>query len=307
MKVNLNNVPILQVIFIFFSLVVISCGNQNTKNQLSENSIYLDSTCRYLYYENIDSQEVNKSADGLIDIESFKAEFDTILLDNEIYYVVEGDLLLNEDDMKIYFHKINEPNENGKLVGIRINGEIIKISNPTDLKFAIIKKSFSESEYLNVVEYMKDATEGWSKICNVSFKHIVELDTLLNNSDNPDELTFVVKKITNQNNGLLASAFFPYYEKKRHKILITPRFFTTTFNKTGILRHEIGHILGFRHEHIRSDAPPLCPKNEGNLDNVIDLTHYDPQSVMHYFCGGVGSRELEFTKIDSIGASMVYK
>jgi len=36
------------------------------------------------------------------------------------------------------------------------------------------------------------------------------------------------------------------------------------------------------------------------------LTDYDPRSVMHYFCGGVGSLSLSFTDIDKTGAQLVY-
>jgi hypothetical protein len=63
-------------------------------------------------------------------------------------------------------------------------------------------------------------------------------------------------------------------------------------------------VIGFRHEQIRSGAPPVCSKE--NLDGTIDLTKYDPRSVMHYFCGQVGSRELKITPLDVEGAQKVY-
>ncbi|UTW61819.1 hypothetical protein KFE98_17670 [bacterium SCSIO 12741] len=70
------------------------------------------------------------------------------------------------------------------------------------------------------------------------------------------------------------------------------------------MRHELGHVLGFRHEHIRSGAPAKCP-NE-NTSGTINLTQYDPRSVMHYFCGQVGSKDLSFTDVDVRGAQKVY-
>jgi len=36
------------------------------------------------------------------------------------------------------------------------------------------------------------------------------------------------------------------------------------------------------------------------------LSAYDPHSVMHYFCGGVGSHDLSITALDRKGARMVY-
>lgn len=38
----------------------------------------------------------------------------------------------------------------------------------------------------------------------------------------------------------------------------------------------------------------------------MDLTAYDPKSVMHYFCGDVGSRSLAITDVDRVGSQLVY-
>ena len=51
-------------------------------------------------------------------------------------------------------------------------------------------------------------------------------------------------------------------------------------------------------------APAAC-LGEPNFD-TSNLTDYDPQSVMHYFCGGQGTRELRISGLDSIGAQQVY-
>ena len=72
----------------------------------------------------------------------------------------------------------------------------------------------------------------------------------------------------------------------------------------GVLRHELGHVLGFRHEHIRSGAPPGCPDED--VFGAIDLNDYDPKSVMHYFCGGVGNRDLVITAEDRTASQIVY-
>jgi hypothetical protein len=116
---------------------------------------------------------------------------------------------------------------------------------------------------------------------------------------------FVVRHI-DAGGQFIAAAFFPTYPPKRRRVLIDPSYFADDlgFDPVGVLRHELGHVVGFRHEHIRSGAPALCPQED--TTDTIDLTAYDPQSVMHYFCGGVGSRDLKITDVDRDGAQKLY-
>ncbi len=259
-----------------------------------------------VFIENFDQQERHEMADSL-EGGFFSTQFDTLKVNNIVYYIVEGDLLLTEEEVFDHIKIKNKPSQNNKIVVTRINGKLSTIENPDDIRYAIIKESFSSSEYPKVVQYMHKATTGWAGICNVRFNHVQELDDRLSPNANPDNLTFVVEKLKVQKDNLLASAFYPNYEKERRRIFITPKFFSTKVNKTGILRHEIGHILGFRHEHRRSEAPEYCKKGSEDVENFEPLTDYDPMSVMHAICGRFGSRKLNFTESDSLGASMVYK
>ena len=88
------------------------------------------------------------------------------------------------------------------------------------------------------------------------------------------------------------------------RVLVDPTFFTTSFDQVGVLRHELGHVLGFRHEHIRGEAPDVCP--DESQTGTVDLTEYDPQSVMHYLCGSMGNKELRITALDKVGSRKVY-
>src|SRR5690606_9589374 len=66
-----------------------------------------------------------------------------------------------------------------------------------------------------------------------------------------------------------------------------------------------GHVLGFRHEHIR-------PENAGNYfcyedTNFRTITEYDARSVMHYpQCDGEGDWGLALTEKDAEGARFFY-
>ncbi len=72
----------------------------------------------------------------------------------------------------------------------------------------------------------------------------------------------------------------------------------------GVLRHELGHVLGFRHEHIRPESgATFCFED----DNFRPITEYDAKSTMHYpQCNGEGNWSLELTQNDRIGAAFFY-
>jgi hypothetical protein len=72
---------------------------------------------------------------------------------------------------------------------------------------------------------------------------------------------------------------------------------------TGVLRHELGHVLGFRHEHTRSTASGCY--EDGNWRALTST--YDRYSVMHYpQCNGLQTGDLVLTSLDKSGARSLY-
>ena len=87
----------------------------------------------------------------------------------------------------------------------------------------------------------------------------------------------------------IARAFFPSTPKSGRNILVNARSLQTSGSWTpaNILGHELGHTLGFRHEHTRPEAGTCFEDN-----NWVALTPYDNVSIMHYpQCNG-GSANL---------------
>lgn len=243
-----------------------------------------------------------------------------IEVDGETLWRVEGDVLLDEDQLRRYARQQDALREmrftmreagrpvvvSAELVGMTEDDKILRWAPGLALTYAVLRRTFTiggEAGYRLAVESMKQATADWAETCGVNFSHKPELD----DSDGlrPEGALFVVREF-DAGGEFIASAFFPNDPVHRRRILIDPSFYSPglRFDKAGVLRHELGHVLGFRHEQIRSEAPPGCPDED--TYGTINLGDYDPRSVMHYFCGGVGSQTLAITELDRQGSQHVY-
>jgi hypothetical protein len=244
-----------------------------------------------------------------------------VVVDGETLHLVEGDLLLDDDELAIWalqqetldaarklgLAAIAPVSTASSLVGITtgIGGKIVRWKDGLQLSYCVLKGTFTvPGQYETIRDNMLKATVDWEKVCGIKFNYRSDLDNSPGTA-NPGAV-FTVRSI-NAGGQFIASAFFPNDPIIRRRVLIDPSYFSGGsggFDKVGVLRHELGHTLGFRHEHIRSGAPPGCPDED--LFGTINLGAYDPHSVMHYFCGGVGSLALAITELDREAAQKVY-
>ena len=100
----------------------------------------------------------------------------------------------------------------------------------------------------------------------------------------------------------IARAFFPSTSKRSRNVLIDDSIWSSgNWEPADILAHELGHALGFRHEHTRPEAGTCFEDN-----NWRPLTPYDSASIMHYpQCNGT-SDDLSFTSSDGNGVRALY-
>ncbi|MEK6320118.1 MAG: hypothetical protein AABN33_00400 [Acidobacteriota bacterium] len=226
------------------------------------------------------------------------------------YYVVEGDLLLTEAELQDYaVGKANPDTQEKRVVP---NSELLvnllqdgkkdyyeDVSQRT-LTYAVDRQSFpNKSRYDQLVKNVRRAAGEWQsacQTCQIKMVHVTEHDA----SPSTEKVNFIVR-YHDSGGDYIAAAFFPHYAPLRRNLNIDPSYYTTSFDKVGVLRHELGHVLGYRHEHIQ--GVPGCYVED---DRWEPLTRYDPNSVMHYFCGGGGSMKLKITKSDKLGHQKLY-
>jgi len=167
-----------------------------------------------------------------------------------------------------------------------------------NITYCVSQASFG-SRYATVVNALAAAAGAWEATANVNFVHASTLD---GNCSTRTGVVFNVRQvITTQ---YLARAFFPSSSRRARELLISTSSFgnISPWTLAGVLRHELGHALGFRHEHTRPEAR-VCFEDS----NWRALTTYDSSSVMHYpQCNGTQTGDLVLTARDQSGARSLY-
>lgn len=151
-----------------------------------------------------------------------------------------------------------------------------------------------------VVQAMREATGEWMAAADVQYVYVPGSDAACSTAS---DLVFDVNPV-NAGGAYIARAFFPSSPRSAREVLIDDSAFTpgAAYTLRGVLRHELGHTLGFRHEHTRPESG-TCFENS----DWRPLTPYDRASVMHYpQCNGTGSWALEITALDEEGAAALY-
>jgi hypothetical protein len=214
-------------------------------------------------------------------------------------YIVDGDTPIA--DMQGLYAFYNKLYGAGELIVHQVNGVDAKWNSTQQhqLTYCVAKDSFG-ANYDKVVEAMRKGTaEGWEHFADVKFIHVDTEDG--NCNQNNDKVLFDVRQVTGQ--PYLARSFFPNFARADRSILVDTSSFDPTLKwpLSGILGHETGHTLGFRHEHTRPEAGTCFEDNDWR-----PLTPYDSASIMHYpQCNGTGT-PLTFSDLDKKGVAILY-
>lgn len=225
--------------------------------------------------------------------------------DSHGVYVVNGDVPVKSTKLlREYYERMvatdDEADRSNQLVVNTIYGsdDLWTATQARNLTYCV-SNSFGSSKAAIVSATQTGGNLWESATSGVNFTYVSSQDANCNTGNS--NVTFSVEPTSTTQ--YIARAFFPSSPKSQRNVLVNASSLQSSGNwePSDIMGHELGHVLGFRHEHTRPEAGACFEDN-----NWRPLTAYDSVSIMHYpQCNG-GSSDLEWSTQDGNGVRSVY-
>jgi len=241
------------------------------------------------------------SGDG--SVPSFQEFEASTYVDTDGQYIVNGDEPEStKGSLRQFYDRLvddrGSTHEDGLVVNT-VSGRDDKWSATQALNLTYCVSTRFGSRHSSVVSAMAGGAALWEGATSrVNFTYVPAQDSSCNTRNS--SVLFSVEPVSTTQ--YIARAFFPSTSKRSRNVLIDDSIWTSgNWEPVDILAHELGHTLGFRHEHTRPEAGTCFEDNSWR-----PLTAYDAASIMHYpQCNG-SSDDLEFQASDAAGVRALY-
>jgi hypothetical protein len=237
------------------------------------------------------------------EIPSFQEFHASSFKDSDQQYIVNGDEPVSTTgDLRAYYDRMVGGSEKAMEEGLVVNtvggvDDKWSTSQVGNLTYCVSDKFGARKA--DIVNAMNGGAGLWEAASSrINFVYVPSQDASCTTRNT--SVLFSVEPV--QTSQYIARAFFPSSPKRSRNVLVDDSIWTSgSWTPSNILGHELGHTLGFRHEHTRPEAGTCFEDN-----NWRPLTPYDSASIMHYpQCNG-SSANLSMTNTDRQGAAALY-
>ncbi|MCK6545522.1 hypothetical protein L6R52_06605 [Myxococcota bacterium] len=228
-------------------------------------------------------------------------------------YVVDGDIPATLEDVRIEYDRLTlrhrmaaRGEETGIATEVRpstvnrtnYRDDLWDGANARSLRYCVSDEFGANKQ--RMIDEMSQAAGDWEAQAWVDFQYVPAEDASCTAANM--NVTFAVRPWISGG----ACAFFPSGGGCVERTLVInvsdiDDYFAPV-TTLGVFRHELGHVLGLRHEHVRA-LNTYCMEPDWR-----GVTAYDPASVMHYpWCpGATNAGDLTITPLDATGILTLY-
>lgn len=227
------------------------------------------------------------------------------------YFVVETDLAFEQESQLLdYYGKMIRGEAEKSIVNLSGGARTVRSdsnasTNETDISFCFDNSSWGGTESgdtdgdgnsnedlptkANVLAALQDGMRAWEGVANVRFSYEASNDG--SSCSGASDLVVTL----DDTKSCTASGAFPPGTAITVPICGLPNL---------LAEHELGHVLGFRHEHIHSGDPNQCDESGAREE----LTSFDIDSCMIYAnCASDGFiANNPVSMLDGVGARILY-